>query len=100
MIAAIEDGTIKNYEFYCGRLLQRPQLPAEVAAEARRICCRSSRFCAAIEASLYDPGLQYSNPLSTHPNSEGAMVKWSANLLADFYSFGGPGFKSLSRQNR
>ena len=43
------------------RLLRPPQLPAKVAAEARRICRRSSRFCAAIEASLYDPhfGLVY-----------------------------------------
>ena len=35
-------------------LLRLQQLPAEVAAEARRICHRSSRFCAAIEAFLYD----------------------------------------------
>ena len=36
-------------------LLRPPQQPAEVAAEACQIWHRSSRFCAAIEASLYDP---------------------------------------------
>ena len=41
--------------------MRRPQLPAEVAAEARQICCPSSRFCAAIEASLYDPSKKF-NP--------------------------------------
>ena len=41
--------------------MRRPQLPAEVAAEARQICRRSSRFCAAIEASLYDPSKKF-NP--------------------------------------
>ena len=48
-----------NFMFFIAaslfHLLRPPQLPAEVAAEARRICRRSSCFCAAIEASLYDP---------------------------------------------
>ena len=40
-----------QYFFIVPLLLRPSQLPAKVAAQARR----SSRFCAAIEASLYDP---------------------------------------------
>ena len=62
-------------KLYCGRLLRRPQLPAEGLPKHGRKHRRSSHFGAAIEAPLYNP------PITTVTTVTILQLVWPAISL-------------------